>query len=314
MVLSVEQWVTSVDVIYQRHMLPSSQVQSKMSPATAEHRRLSALNDWHNLTDMEIPPIVVSTHDLLRRSLIYEADAMNAYLGNASEARARFDSQFVDSRDEFTDRRDLILALCGINQVVILEKIQRGHALEDLTQRMLLTDDPEEAESLRHEANIIIDPSYTHPEADRMPAIQLVKSIAGDAANVEYLFTIPGVASMEETYAVGATYYAIDPDTNTLVALNELPSPDSGSAWRVLDFTPLYTQDQLKDIAHEFVRKYAQSVDLSGMKFTSKFNGDEYKPLYWFKWEDLNAAYSKIQIALTPAGDIASYLNTMPSP
>jgi len=307
----MKEWAADVAAVYEAYVSGAARVHGDISATMAGQRSRSVLQAWNSLTAMTPPPIATSTHDLLRRSLVYEVTAMQAYLTRQYDTAGSLDARFVEALDEFGERRDLILALCGIDQAELLAKIKGSHALEDVTQRMMLATDPEEREEWRHKANDVIDAAIARPEAERVAAIELIKSIAGEAAIVDYLSTIPGLTGKEENYAVGPTLYVVNVATGTLVTINELPRHSLDEPQRTLDFTDRYTQDELESQARSFISRYAPDLDLARLTFSRRCEDNPDYPLCWFVWEDLAAKYAKLQIALTPAGDIAAYLNTL---
>jgi len=308
----VEAWASYVEAVYKNSVSVACGPFGDIPVEKAVECKEAALATWSTLTNMPpVPPIATTTHDLLRRALIYAVRSREAYQGREFDSAGKQEARFVEAMDQFRERKDIILALCGIDQGEIITNMRAAHALEDVTQRMLLADDPAVAERWRHEANQIIDAGLARPESERQQAIALVQSIAGPNARVEYLSTVPGVTGNEENYAVGATLYVVNVALDTLVSMNEVPRTDPNDPTRELDFSPRYKQQDLETMARGFVQTYAPGADLTKLTCTQGMYGHAGENYYWFAWDQTDPRYARIYIAYTPGGDIGSYLNTL---
>ncbi len=241
--------------------------------------------------------------------MIYQVRAANQFL--EEPGRSRFQTYYnesVDNRREFRGLRDLILALCGRNEAEFLADVEWTARLEDISQRRLLTDDPAVYERWGLELRRIVDARIARPEAERQRAVALVKSIVGQDAVVEYLYT---TMETRENYAVGLTLFVIERTTDTLVQINEVPRTAPADPMRVLDMTPRYTSEELERMAQEFIAAYAPNVDLESLVPDHHF--DESSRYYVFRWNLPGAERDTfVQIAYTPAGEIVAYSMTLP--
>ena len=264
----------------------------------------TAVAAWDSLTEISPPLITSSTHDLLRRAMIYQLQAVNEFLKEPGRSLFQIPyNKSVDMRRQFRERRDLMLALCGHDQSKILADIEWIHTVEDFNERIMLTDDPIELERLRQELRLLRDARIARPESERTHAIELIESIAGQDAVVDYLYT----QGTLEGYAVGRTWFLIDRTTDTLIEINELQRNSPTDPARELDLTPLYTFEQLEGMAQEFIHAYAPHVDLEAL--TPAHHFDQGSQYYWFRWSLSDSKDDFIQTGYTGAGEIVAYTN-----
>ena len=271
--------------------------------------RQTAASAWESLTGMSLPPIATAAHDLLRRAMVSMVQSADAYLRIPMESYYQiFYVDSVDMRREYRVQRDLILRLCGDGPPEIPDDAEVRHAIEDIRQRQMLTNDPAAYERWGLEWNRVSDVLRARPEADRQGAIALVKSIAGQDAVVVYLHT----QQTRESYAVGQTLFEIERATDTLTMINEVQRDAPTDPKRVLDMTPRFSGDELEQMARTFVATYAPAVDLATLVLERHYDqGSQY---YWFRW-NLQGSENRgrhVQIAYTPAGEIVAYSITLP--
>jgi len=270
--------------------------------------RQTAVSAWESLTGMSLPPIATTAHDLLRRAMVSMVQSADAYFRIPEVSYYQiFYVDSVDMRREFCIQRDLILTLCGDGPAEILDDVEVRHAIEDIRQRQMLTNDPAAYERWGLEWRRTSDALRARPEAERQDAIALVKSIAGQDAVVVYLYTW----QTRESYAVGRTLFEIERTTDTLTMIDEVPRDHPTDPMRVLDLTPRFTGDELEQMARSFVATYAPGVDIGALVLERQH--DEGGQYYWFRW-NLPGSENRgrfVQIAYTPAGEIAVYRITL---
>lgn len=301
----IEQWATEASK-YDDSLSDVCSGNPNVLREDAAKCRQAALNAWQSLSEMSPPLITVSAHDTLRRAMVYQFHSANDYLDNPRESLFQAShNESVDLLRDFRERRDLMLAFCGYNLSEFLADIEWAHTVDNYNQQMMLADDPVEYERLKEEKRKIIDDHIARPADERVHAVELIKSIAGKEAVVEYLYT----TDVLESYAVGLTLFVIDRTSDTLIQINEVPRNSTSDPKRELDLTPRFTQEELDRMAREFIQTYAPYVDLDSLIPDHHFA--ESSQYYWFRWNTAETKHVFVQIAYTPAGEIVAYTNAI---
>lgn len=155
-------------------------------------------------------------------------------------------------------------------------------------------------------------------ESVRDRDIAVIRNLSGNQdSKIEFIETSKssnGLNVPVNIYYSGADQYEIDA-MGKIVEFRSRDLPVGSEKEKVIDNTPSYSQQDLENMARQFIIKNAPEVNLEKLILDQNIKENGKTKNYFFRWEDrgrkTTEGYPFVQLGFSQGGTLLNYINTL---
>lgn len=213
-----------------------------------------------------------------------------------------------------TTTKDQVDALLNKLRVASERELVTGQTEEIFDENVFVGESAKKMHRLHDETQKKVDALLARSQRDRMQAVDKVRAFAKDSnVNVEYKNTSKASYNSNvsvEFYQAGEYRYEVNAKTNEIIQV-DVPPRAIGQEPKAYDFSSRYTEDELYEMAVQFITKRTD-VDLESLNL---HRGNKEGMTYFFRWEDktrkTEEMYPFVQVGFSRGGDFLNFTNSL---